>query len=517
MGTNYPSYFRFEPRPQTPDYDEGVGARIHDPLWFLARQWQMGEHCGENATTPVWLDYEASSRPVHYPMPAIDPHIIPAEALVESETDDWWTMGRRIRAGTAIAATGRLPEDASLRFADPPAPYEHFTGFVDGLVLWRRRAELGLAEDDFPTLPPEETSPAWDSVDLMYQQRPDSSFTAPGLTLQVLGHRGGRMDWYSVDATGAAEMPAARLNRAAVPTRLEYPGAPLTRWWDIEDPALDIGAYAPDSTHTVTALMTELYFTHSDEWFVFPVMGSAGSLLAIHTLTVQDSFGRSYLSADSDAAGTSRWPGLLPPSDWTVFHTDGLAAEDLLLWHVAEIPLESGAIERVQFGTDDESNLLWAVERVVDGHECRRWRPEEAAARFNPGLPPGDSTQRRIYAYLPGDGAAAHWIPYAMDSDDTAAALVQRRLADYSLQAPEPMPLPQAQILKPPAPGSEGDIHRINPVTVPSNGFEIERRWQLARDMNGLPVLWIQRQRRVLLSPPARRLRFDVMEPAKFE
>jgi hypothetical protein len=30
----------------------------------------------------------------------------------------------------------------------------------------------------------------------------------------------------------------------------------------------------------------------------------------------------------------------------------------------------------------------------------------------------------------------------------------------------------------------------------------------------GQPVLWIQRQRRSLLSPPARRLRFDVMEEA---
>jgi hypothetical protein len=512
MGTSYPSYLRFEPRPLTPDYAEGIGARVHDPLWFLARQWQMGEHQGENATTPVWLDYDVSTRPVQYPVPGFDPQIAPAEALVESETDDWWTMGRRIRAGAVIAAARNLPDDATLRFTYPPAPYEHFTGLPDGLALWRRRAELGLADADFPATVPAETLPAWDGSNLVYQQAPGSAFTAPGLALPVIGHRGGRMDWYSVDAVGAAEPASAHVLRSAVPTRLEYPGAPLAGWWEIEDPAQDIGAYAADSSHTATAIMTELYFSHSDEWFVFPVMGTAGSLLAIHDVSVRDSFGRSYTSADADGAGNPLLPGLLPPQDWTVFQTDGLAAEDLLLWHVAELPLESGAVERVQFGLDDESNLLWAVERVVEGHQPRGLQAVSQSPRFNEGTPNGDKTQQRVYAYLPGDGAVPQWIPYDIDDADVSGALVQRRLVDYSRQDPEPMPLPQALVLR-----GGPDTHRINPSTVPGNGIEIERRWQLARDMNGLPVLWLQRQRRSLLAPPARRLRFDVVEPASYE
>jgi hypothetical protein len=74
------------------------------------------------------------------------------------------------------------------------------------------------------------------------------------------------------------------------------------------------------------------------------------------------------------------------------------------------------------------------------------------------------------------------------------------------------MPAPEAAVLQgePPEP-----LHTIAPLAVPTNGIEIERRWMLARDMDGRPVLWLQRQRRSLLSPPARRLRFDVMEEAK--
>jgi hypothetical protein len=43
--------------------------------------------------------------------------------------------------------------------------------------------------------------------------------------------------------------------------------------------------------------------------------------------------------------------------------------------------------------------------------------------------------------------------------------------------------------------------------------MELVRRFKLARDAEGAPVLWIQRQRQSLLSPPGRMLRFDVAEP----
>ena len=71
------------------------------------------------------------------------------------------------------------------------------------------------------------------------------------------------------------------------------------------------------------------------------------------------------------------------------------------------------------------------------------------------------------------------------------------------------MPAPEAEVLQSETPGQP---HTIAPLAVPTNGIDVERRWMLARDMDGQPVLWIQRQRRSLLSPPARRLRFDVME-----
>jgi len=120
----------------------------------------------------------------------------------------------------------------------------------------------------------------------------------------------------------------------------------------------------------------------------------------------------------------------------------------------------------------------------------------------------------REFVYIPGQGAATHWHPYVIPEDAPAGQsrrFEHRRLLDLTRQRPWALPAAEAKILQP---GASEPIHFIEPQAIPSNGIEIERRWQLARDMAGQPVLWIQCQRRPLMSPPGRRLRFDVMAEA---
>lgn len=536
MAINFIGYSRLEPRSFERNLEAGFAAAVHDPAWFLGRQWQMGEHQGENASSPVWVDYTSRSQPIQSADPRLDPRVIPAEAIVESEIDDWWTLGRRVRIGkrlagdpqvlAAVQAMADPEEQEALFFFKPPPPYEHFHGTLDGRAVWRVRGRLGLADDTFGVdLPPPEGTPAWDREALLYQQSAENAFDTGQHRLVVQRHRGGRMDWHAVQAS-PVEPPVVveAVAGEAIPTALQYPGAPNTRWWQIEDAAVDIGGYAPDSAHTPTALLTELVFSHSDDWFLFPVSARAGHAVTIATLEVRDAFGRTYSSQETavDAQGQPLdeplWPGLHPPKAWTLFQVDGLPAETLLLWHVAELPLESAPIERVQFGLDEESNLLWAVERVVDSREVESRRVDWTDAvdnpRFNAGKPAGDARQAREYAYVPAQGVTSRWHPYEIVEVDGQRRLVQRRLIDLSRQKPSAMPAPEAEVLQPAA---DGQRHQIAPLAVPSNGIELERRWQLARDTQGNPVLWIQRQRRALLSPPARRLRFDVLEESAAE
>lgn len=526
MATNFTTYLRVEPYPNARDFEAGFRAAVHDPAWFLARQWQMNEHQGENAASPVWVTYTLHSSAIRAADGRFDPAITPAEAIVESEVDDWWTWGRRVRIGRRVAANHPALAAADEYRLNAPPPYEWLGGALDGLLLWRDRAALGLLDIDFGAEVPPDSQPAWSDEALLYDQHADSAFDAGNRRLVVQRHRGGRMDWYAVDALPTVTAEAPQLETCEViPTQLHYPGAPADRWWQIEDAEVDPGGYAPDSAHTSTAFLTDLIVSHSNDWFLMPISSPighrAGHIVAINAMEVRDAFGRIYSSETLTDEQLPQWPGLQPPQNWTIFQVDGaepseegevnsaLPAGTLILWHVAEQPLESLAIERVQFGLDEESNLLWAVERTLAGREVESLPPStiENGEKFNSGRPTGDTRRDhpKEYAYVPAQGIAPYWHPYVLEEVDGKRRLVQYKLMDLTRQKPSPMPPPRAAALQ---------ASHILPLAIPSNGIEIERRWQLARDMHGAPVLWIQRQRRPLLAPPARRLHFDVMEEA---
>lgn len=73
------------------DLRSGTEARIHDPLWFLARQWQMGEFRGEDARSPVLVTVKSESFAINCVHQgnqslAYNPQETPLEALIERES-----------------------------------------------------------------------------------------------------------------------------------------------------------------------------------------------------------------------------------------------------------------------------------------------------------------------------------------------------------------------------------------------------------------------------------------------
>ena len=52
---------RVEPNTGDPTLEEGLQARVADPMWMLARQWQFGEFRGEDAASPVHARVRLSS------------------------------------------------------------------------------------------------------------------------------------------------------------------------------------------------------------------------------------------------------------------------------------------------------------------------------------------------------------------------------------------------------------------------------------------------------------------------
>ncbi|MEP7114083.1 MAG: hypothetical protein ABI862_12515 [Ilumatobacteraceae bacterium] len=111
-----PTWTRLEPQSKSGDPRPGIEARVHDPLWLLGRQWQLGEFEGEDAGTPLTVRVVTTTAAVDRWAPGdadttlrLDPHDL-LEPLVEAESNDAAAeeigpgLRARAEAGSALVA-----------------------------------------------------------------------------------------------------------------------------------------------------------------------------------------------------------------------------------------------------------------------------------------------------------------------------------------------------------------------------------------------------------------------------
>jgi hypothetical protein len=537
MPVNFDIHHRLEPRPSHhADLQRGFMAEIADPAWFLGRQWQMGEHQGEDAASPVLVRVKYARRPLQPPagrpteLPghaAVEdgtagPAITPAEAIIEGEAEDWWTLGRRIRIGLLVSDND-VPEAlrAELRLPPLPEPYAEFDGY-DGRALHQAVLDGKLTLDPgiFAEAPTAKREDHWSPAELRYDavefacdtNAPAEAPDSPRLT--VRDHDGGDVEWWSADGGSAddeedwpAPPPEApRVEIAVQPTRFSYPGAPHPRWWQIEDAQVDIGGFPPDRSHLASLLLLDLVLAHSDDWFTLALEAQIGDVVTIEDLEVEDLFGERF--------GWTSHSELQSPSDWSLFKLYKVDTASMVIWPSVATPVAGLPLEEIALGVDEDANLLWAVEERAEGLRL-------TSLDLDPPLDPAIVTDPEVeeaastYLYRPSTFVPYHWHPYVVSDVANRRAFVQGRLRDYSdLNAPPPgalTPAPIAQLLQNPKRGEHDPMHHIEPAVVPTTGLRLDRRYVLARRTDGSPVLWVQRQRLPLFSPPASGLRFDVV------
>lgn len=181
---------------------------------------------------------------------------------MEAEPGGGWTIGCRIRLGRAAAGAlaGLNPANLErLRFDVLPPPYEELVGELDGRAVF----ESGLLIwDEVPSPAPDR----WSARELSYSAR----LRTREAFLDVSGHAGGDLDWYSVDGGGSSGV-AGYGEQVVLTSRLNYPGAPALRWWQLEDHAGDLGGFSADRSHLATMLLLDLVLGHSNDWHWFPV------------------------------------------------------------------------------------------------------------------------------------------------------------------------------------------------------------------------------------------------------
>ena len=65
------TWSRLEPLPTGDDVSESLQAKVADPLWMLARQWQFNEFQGEDAGSPIEAQLRVSGVPITFELDGV--------------------------------------------------------------------------------------------------------------------------------------------------------------------------------------------------------------------------------------------------------------------------------------------------------------------------------------------------------------------------------------------------------------------------------------------------------------
>ena len=572
---------------------DGLAAHIADPLWFMARQWQLGELRGDDAARPIGVRTSTRTLPLEAIRDRVGIHAmstnVPVEYLVEqvgqpSAGDAGQHASARLgyqlirllvasgqgaaraplltRFGTAptpnsVVHNGHAAATAALlgrRCLDGRRVHDATDGEIEAALLtqldsraaatamtvvssWRRWcASSGVTT----------TVDAWNPERLEYSFNISSTITGvsePELDLVADEHTGGVLDWFSFDRAGkpsegvlpkgaptgkpptAVKSSAVARTSTCLPSPVRYRGQPSSRWWEFEDGSTNFADVDAGPADLARLLVTEFAVAYSNDWFVVPVRVPVGSATEVTNLTVVDNFGG---ATDVDSVALHDvGAGKVPKARvWKMFELDGDVIDTnhrapwLVVPTTAVGDVAGAALERVTLVRDEGANLVWGVERLIEGPAGRPI--DRALLPPRSDTAPGDdedtspskaaatpiSYDDQVWRYrLESAIPPAYWIPFVSERIGQSAETVLRRARMQQWRTDNV--------------GSAGPVGTVLDASrpcwvreeeVPASGIRVDRRWRYARDHLGAGYLWLQLEKSPAAGERSSGVRWDVIE-----
>jgi hypothetical protein len=544
------TWHRLEPRVRGQDPAEGLRAAVHDPLWLLGRQWQVGELQGEDAAFPVAVRVDtvehplarwraAAGEPVAY-----DPAAVPLEVMVEREPPVPPTLRQRLAAWLRLAelldAAGLGARAADLAAAHPlPAP-ETPDPVADRLRLLAGGAGDGLAAAtalaaDPASLPADLVASflewvgaqtaagagdCWVTDRLEYHFSVGAQTDAGELVAAAPEYLGGRLEWYDLDideepahALGVpADAPEPTQPMHLLPSRVTFPGMPAERFWELEDATVDLGAVSAAVEDLGRLVTVEFATVFGNDWWSVPVRANFGSLVGVRSLVVRDTFGENLLIEPTETAASATAPWrMFRLSDSALAAGSGPAPGLLLLAPVVAGALDGDAVEELLLLRDEMANLAWGVERIVEGADGRpRNRSMDYASRLT-AAPPPELDSPADLAYVLQTTVPDHWIPLVPVRDPAGSgAVVLQRGSLLSQDGSARRITAQGVLLAP-----EVSPWYFHEEEVPREGLRVRRVPSIARWLDGMPYAWMSRRVGAGRGEGSSGLQFDIAVPPR--
>jgi hypothetical protein len=430
----------------------------------------------------------------------------------------------------ARALAGRATDGAALRAAlgttpiTPLALAAHVHPDHHDLVA-AALIEFAHAYDALYAQPEPGADSAWVDDQLEYQFQCQVPRVEGGQQqLSVREYASGHLDWYSFDLdqrTPDAPPDAVSTHVVSmIPTSVEFPGMPNSRFWTFEDGAVDLGQIKAASTDLAKIIVAEFALLYGNNWFVMPYRQPVGTLTEIEGIVITDVFGaRTLVRSATRGDPADAW------TRWDLFQLseppgDALAPAHLFLPPTLGKVHESAPIEQVQLLRDELSNMVWGVEARVadprggsrDGHQAAR-RLTAALGLHQERIDPIESAELR---YSLGNTIPENWIPFIpvhVPGSNRAIQLQRAAMPRFQASTTEPV-RPQTQILRP---GMNPDDTQAQPYfiheeEVPRAGVTVESSYQRTRWYDGRTFVWLGRRKRAGRGEGSAGLRFDEIE-----
>ena len=548
---------RLEPRPRSTDLANALAARVRDPAWFLARQWQLGEFQGEDAGSPAYLQIAATTSPMVAWSPAGAeattplPTGMPIERAVTAEGASPDDLALAVELGQSFGRFLAASNGQDLRDDFLGAyPILATTGVEDPRAarlraLWQGRAIDGRALYIASQQPPQAGQPppgvpqtvpvarqadaaaavamlvawvastvatidaadppAWRPQQLDHALRVFAGDPAGGtVALAAVPHRDGNVSWHALDVDagavpGTVIPPASEsITRSVIPGPVRFRGMPNERFWDFEDGRVDFGGLRPDRRSLASLLLTDFMLVHGNDWFLVPFELPVG-VLCQATLTMIDVFG-GRTQIDRADATDSRW------SMFSIARPDETPAQYFVLPASAASTVFDGApIEEVRFLRDESANLAWAVEHATEGSLGAAWLAADRVPPASADAPTSDAPLAyRIQTSIP-----SNWIPFQPAKLTTGDEIALQRAALLSLDGAPSLPAPIGRVLEPSSIPA-GTPYRVREEEIPREGTRVVRRVRRARGVDGATHVWVARARSMGGGAGWSGLRFDL-------
>ena len=308
------------------------------------------------------------------------------------------------------------------------------------------------------------------------------------------------------------------MTSTAIPVAVTFHGAPVGRYWQLEDASTDLGAIDTYPTELGKLLLAEFTACFAGDWYRLPVRVPYGSAVHIDALVCTDTFGVATLVPSATAAngarrtavadvraqrraphptaastrptGAGSWCRRCSPAAWTPTR-----------WRRSP----SSATSRPTSAWGIEDIVTNAVGRPIRRSEDLRQQGREPAPDPREGLP-------GAWVWRLATSVPENWIPLLPTrgrADDDDYLLIQGAMVRYTREADGSLSsvpiLPAGLMLRAGGTLPEREI--------PREGRTLQRTLRLARWVDGGRVRWWSRRTTVGHGQASSGLAYDGLHP----